>query len=936
MSIINSVVESAIGKLGEGLILAFFREAIFLRGVGLQVQMLKDELRAMQSFLEDADAKQLVDRRVKNWVNDVRAVACEAGDAIDVFAYDIAPLRRRPGFLGKLKRYAFILTELKALHDLGKKIRGINAKITEISRRRETYDIQSIAPRGEETGSSETHSLRRHSSPHVPEPDFVGLDEQFNSLIRHLTERERRRCAVSLVGMGGLGKTTLARKAYNHEAVVNRFSCRAWVSVSQQYSVRELLLTIGKQCCVWSIEELQRMTAAELSSKIFDSLKNRTYFLVLDDIWEPRAWDDLKDAFPDESNGSRILLTTRTREVALYADVRSRPHELPFLKEDESWQLFCKKAFPGQEIGCPRDLESIGREIVKKCRGLPLAIVVMGGLLLTKMQEASEWRKILDSIHWQFMEGDKRVFEILSLSYNDLPYSMKPCFLYLAVLPEDYKFPANRLIQLWAAEGLLPQRGHETPEEVGEDILMELISRNLIQVAETSSSGLIKSCCTHDLLRDLCVLKAKEEKFLEVHQWSSASPSACEGRRLALHGMDARTFTCFKSPTLHHLQSIFLFNENQKDELGRRQQRLLFKNFKMLRVLDLDQVLIREVPDEIGKLVHLRYLHCSNTSIESLPQSMANLGNLQTLDVVRKHVNGVLHIPKPVEQMLQGLRHLRLVTYVHSSEYHDVESSELCPDDCWQNMKPYLSSKFLDIISPSTSTIRYEERLELENSHKSSKVSELNLIHECSNITASSSTSSPMPMPPPLQRPLLTSCHLKLSGYLSKLPDQPCDFPSKLSKIKLSYSNLMKDPLPLLEKLENLRFLILDIDSYVGKEMACSAGGFPKLQSLHLRELYNLEGWTVGAGAMPCLSDLQITSCYQLQMLPEGLKYSMKLQTLVIRHLPSTFTKRIQPRVGEDWNKIQRIPSIKIVLKLLHWYMLVKASYLFSDVLFLV
>ncbi|XP_058068302.1 disease resistance protein RPP13-like [Magnolia sinica] len=281
------------------------------------------------------------------------------------------------------------------------------------------------------------------------------------------------------------------------------------------------------------LELVEKMNVVEQRDNISEYLKDKRYLVVLDDIWKHEAWDALKDAFPDMNNGSRVVLTTRNKDIALYADVQSKPHELRFLNNEESWDLFCKKAFPGLGAICPPELEELGRQIVEKCDCLPLAIVVIAGLLSRK--EPCEWENVGKSITWQFVEGQAKISSILSLSYKNLPNHLKPCFLYMGIFPEDNEFRAKKLIQLWAAEGFLQRRGDETLEEVGYDHLKELIQRNMIQLVNKSSSGGIKSCRIHDLLRDLSISEAKEDKFLQIHHENVDALSTSTACRFAIH-----------------------------------------------------------------------------------------------------------------------------------------------------------------------------------------------------------------------------------------------------------------------------------------------------------------------------------------------------------------------------------------------------------------
>ncbi|XP_058114448.1 putative disease resistance RPP13-like protein 3 isoform X2 [Magnolia sinica] len=506
MTVIESVVKLLLEKLADPII----QEAILLYGVREQVELLVAEFRRMRCFLKDADTKQEGDERVKNWVWDVRDVAYDAEDVIDTFLFKVAPPLRQRGFVGRIRRYAFTPLELTARHEVGLEIERIKNKTRTISESRSTYGIENIGPQAGTSSAGRSHQEWRLTSPLSQEPDFVGFEKDMEILMAQLMEGESRRCVVSVVGMGGLGKTTLIRKVYNNTRVKTHFYSCEWISISQEYSVRDLLTKIINRYMVISEADLKNMDLFQLRHKISLYLQEKRYLMVLDDIWTMEAWNALNDAFPDVNNGSRVVLTTRNKGVALYADPRSQPHELRFLTNEESWDLFCKKTLIlVRDGGCPQDLEKLGREIVEKCHGLPLAIAVIGGLLSVK--EPREWENVRKSISWQFVKGEVKISHILSLSYKDLPYYLKPCFLYLGNFPEDHEFRAKELIQMWAAEGFLQQRGEETLEEVGEDCLKELIQRSMVQLARRSTGGNIKSCRIHDLLRDLSISEAKEE-----------------------------------------------------------------------------------------------------------------------------------------------------------------------------------------------------------------------------------------------------------------------------------------------------------------------------------------------------------------------------------------------------------------------------------------
>ncbi|WRX11931.1 NB-ARC - like 10 [Theobroma cacao] len=269
-------------------------------------------------------------------------------------------------------------------------------------------------------------------------------------------------------------------------------------------------------------EQIDKLKENELVERLHDVLKEKQYLVVLDDIWRSEDWNSLKHAFPRGKKGNKILFTTRNKDVALHADPWNSPIELSLLTDDESWKLFQMKAFRRNKTdfhACPEELEMLGREMVKKCGGLPLVIVVLGGLLATKKLPV-QWEMVHRNIHAhlnKFQQQDHHYGEvkgILALSYDELPFHLKPCILYLSHYPEDWEISKKELIQLWIAEGFISSSWESEGmlmEDVAEQFLEELINRCLVQVRKRDRTGTgVKTCHIHDLLRDLCAQKAKE------------------------------------------------------------------------------------------------------------------------------------------------------------------------------------------------------------------------------------------------------------------------------------------------------------------------------------------------------------------------------------------------------------------------------------------
>ncbi|WJZ83372.1 hypothetical protein VitviT2T_003061 [Vitis vinifera] len=411
----ESAVSFAVERIGDALL----QKAIFLKGVHEQVDRMQRELKRMQCFLKDADAKQQEDERVRHWVSEIRDVAYDAEDAIDAFIFNVESGRTK---FFPCRMFKKLVSSCK----VGKEIEAIQIKIQDISKSRETYGINSIGEAISQAG--QRLQKLRYISPLVKEEIIVGLKEDTDKLVEELVKGDERRRAVSMVGMGGIGKTTLAKKVYNDSRVMDHFRfCRAWAYVSQDCRPRDVFQNILNQIPYNptgdEARKIEKMQEHEFGDFLHELLKEQRFLVVLDDVWESDDWERLAKAFPKESNGSRLLLTTRKNDVALQADAQSVPYEVQLLSEAESWKLFCRSAIPGNftEI-CPPELKELGEKMVKKCAGLPLAIVVLGGLLSSKKQLPTMWEEVFNKLRAHFAESNG-VDAILSLIANRLFYA---------------------------------------------------------------------------------------------------------------------------------------------------------------------------------------------------------------------------------------------------------------------------------------------------------------------------------------------------------------------------------------------------------------------------------------------------------------------------------------------------------------------------------
>ncbi|XP_057810286.1 putative late blight resistance protein homolog R1B-16 [Salvia miltiorrhiza] len=379
------------------------------------------------------------------------------------------------------------------------------------------------------TNSTPLDSSRSSSIPQ--QSSMVGADDVKLQMMDKLTSDLLHLHIIPIVGMGGSGKTTLARSIYEEPLIKEHFDICAWATISQEYAIREIFSGPLRQL---NIEFDAKLNEDELGEKLYKYLYGRRYLMIMDDMWSIDAWDRVRNYFPNNENGSRIVVTTRLSDLASKLP-NSDSLGMKLLDEAESWELLCKTVF-GKE-GCPLELEEIGKKIGKSCKGLPLSIVVVGGLLAKSKHERECWEGIWENLNASVNLGDdERCLKILYMSYKQLPIHLKPCFLYMGVFPEDEEIVFSDLIKFWVAEGFVKAVSGKSLEEIAKEYLKDLIGRNLVLSHELDSIGNIKECKIHDLLRDLCLREAEKERFfyntLSDNEAISVLPPMSQARSL--------------------------------------------------------------------------------------------------------------------------------------------------------------------------------------------------------------------------------------------------------------------------------------------------------------------------------------------------------------------------------------------------------------------
>ncbi|KAM5555479.1 hypothetical protein ABKV19_023417 [Rosa sericea] len=899
------------------------QQAKFLSGVSDQVELAQSELLLMRGYLKDADARKEDDEAVRFWVNVVREAAYDLEDVIESFVLKVSLKRGQRSMKFAFKRFACICTEGVHRYKIGSDIESITTKLSKLRLTMQSYEIK------QEKGSEGANSFarqreRRLTYAHVSDAhDVVGIGKEVEKLSTHLLEESCCRI-VSIWGMGGLGKTTLAKKVYNHEKVKYHFKYFAWVCVSQQFEGIAVMKEIFIKLSGASDEqrkEIANLNCDEIAQRLYNFQRESKCLVVLDDIWTLDGWNSLKGGFPvNEETKSRIILTTRNKELASLANENDLPYESHALSEDDAWKLFQKIAFRNEtdsEIKSKK--EKLGKEMLPHCAGLPLAIIVLAGLLSRK-DTVGEWEIVHENVDVYIRRGtdlDREykgqkyggTLSVLALSYDNLPYRLKLCFLYLANFPEDYEIRVKRLTQLWMAEGFISTTSTEMMEDVSYSCLSELVERCMVQVVDIGLSGKIKTCRLHDLMRDLCLLKAEEENFLHVVNFHTGTRNntAQVGRvrRVAMHlnkAVDQLVPTTRGAP----LRSLLYFGpRNFRRTWNKKVIRSVFNDFKLLRVLKLEDMYgLEELPSTIGNLVHLRFLSLKNSGVQNLPSSVANLVCLQTLDLRCSTGGRLMNIPNVFKKMEQ-LRHLYLPSLVRGElslatacnlQTLDNVKCENCDFNAlvelynlrklsikdwaghWKKLEEFLKSR----SSPTFHHLR-SLTLTLYGHYSLTDLSGFRFIYK-----------------------------LRLWGSsIKELPENLLSFPN-LIKIKLLYTELKGDQIKILEKLPHLRVLHLFIAfaSLPSNTLVCSNRGFPNLEFLYLRYLPEMKEWRVEEGAMPRLRRLCINWC-GFRAVPDGLQYVATLKELTVEGMPSEFCSRLGED-GEDFHKIKHVPSLII------------------------
>ncbi|KAL9451399.1 hypothetical protein AB3S75_013043 [Citrus x aurantiifolia] len=1000
-------------------------------GVEHEVGKLTTNLQAIQAVLEDAEQRQMKqDKAVTFWLDQLRDASYDMEDVLEEWITETRKLQLDEGgddddddndgaFVTLLTKVCSFLPaasncfggfkQLSLRHDIAVKIREISEKLDDIARQKDRFNfVENVSNNVRNPERMRTISL-------IDKRKVFGRVEEKNELLSKLlgesSEQQEGLHIISLVGLGGIGKTTLAQLAYNTDEVKRNFEKVIWVCVSDTFEEIRVAKAIieGLGVSASGLSEFE-----SLMKQIQEYITGKKFFLVLDDVWDGdyKKWDPFFSCLKNGHHESKILITTRDRSVALQlGSIDIIP--VKELGEGECWLLFKHIAFLHRSFEDCERLEPIGRKIARKCNGLPLAAKVIGDLLRSKIT-VNEWQRILESEMWKEEQIGQGLLAPLLLSYNDLPSNsmVKRCFSYCAVFPKDYSMNKEELINLWMAQGYLNAEEDEEMEMIGEEYFNILATRSFFQEFEKNDDDNIRSCKMHDIVHDFAQFVSRKEcLWVEMYdnKESVIKSSGVKVRHLGLNFQRGASFpmsffefdrlrslliydTSHYNPSLFQSIAIssayidslvnavlYLATTRSNPSLNSSILRELFSKLACLRALVISQPspffrpglnLIREIPENVGKLIHLKYLNLCGLRIESLPETLCELYNLQKLDIrpcqdLRELPTGIGKL-KNMRSLLNGdtssLKYMPIgisrLTSLRTLEKFvvggGVDGGSTCRLESLKNLQLLRECRVEGLSN--VSHVDEAERLQLYNKKNLLRLhlqfgeeededeggeeededggyeeeEEEGEVVDGEGEEGSRKNEKDEQLLEALQPPLNVE-ELKIESYGGNIFPKWLTSLTNLRDLKLD-SCFNCEHLPPLGKLPLEKLVIIHLKSvkrvgneFLGIEESSEDGpsssssslsviAFPKLKSLKIVELDELEEWNYritrkeNISIMPRLSSLEIWVCRRLKVLPDYLLQSTTLQELTISECPLLENRY---REGKHWYEISHIPRIK-------------------------
>nr|UBY07589.1 NBS-LRR disease resistance protein [Dasypyrum villosum] len=849
------------------------KKAGYVAELPSNMRVIKNDLELIRAFLKDIGRKGWTDRVPEIWIGQARRLAYEMEDIVDQFIYVVGKHHHEASCWGYVKKIVKKPKSLLTLDEIATALNMINRELIQLKQNTDWF--QPIIGVSDVPATIYDVQHERYLPGHdysISDDNLVGLEESKKALMKSLKMGNCSELQITaLWGMGGIGKSTLV----SHVFEASKFECKAWVSVSQSYKIDDIWISMLKEINKDGEEfDTKKMGSTQLTDKVKEILGTKRYLIVLDDVWTAKDFFNIKHVLVDNGMRSRVIITTRTEEVASVAHDGCKIKVEPLEKKD-AWLLFRRKAFPTIEKHiCPGELHEYAHSIMEKCGGLPLALVTIGSILSLKAKIVSEWRLFRDQVISELHNNDNisHVEKILNLSYRYLPDYLKNCFLYCAMFPEDHMIHRKRLIRMWIAEGFIEQVGACSLEDVAEGYLLELVQRSMLHVVKRNSFNRIKCVRMHDLVRELAIFQSKRESFSTTYDDSNGVMQV---------EMDSRRL----------LRTLITFSTSKASSS------LFPSESKYLAVLELSGLPIETIPNSIGELFNLRYLGLDDTKVKVLPNSVTNLHNLETLSLQDADC---LKCPRG-SQKLKRLRNILMFKWISNSPltFESYESMEMF-DGLW-NLKEL---RTLDAIHASDvfiaklvnlSQLRTLAITGIRSIHCAQLCHSLSKLHHLSLLEIRAINKDEVLQ---LETLTLSNCLKKLSlaGRFSEGTFESPFFSDNgdaLHKILLNWSQLVENPLPRFCELKILTEIQLR-RAYTGQEVNFHPGWFPAVKNISLEDFPHVNQICIHEGALINLEEVEITGLVELRDIPTGLEHLKSLKEVWFSRMHPDFVRNLQ------------------------------------------